>query len=131
MKVVEFWRWQGYSQTKCSQRRLTSLGQSMTSIEKMTERLIKKAILNSNFVLGNLSILLEEPSSLCTDYSGSLGESCFCKTEFLLLKKAPDAISIGVENCLLCQSSENLTFMEKYIKMFKHLCLRRKKIFQF
>lgn len=38
MKVVEFWRWQGYSQTKFSQRRLTSLGQSMASREKERER---------------------------------------------------------------------------------------------
>lgn len=69
MKVVEFWRWQGYSETKFSQRTLTSLGQSMASIEKMKNKLIKKAVLSRNFVLGNLNRLLEEPFSLCIDYT--------------------------------------------------------------
>lgn len=107
------------------------MSQSIGSTEKMRKRLSKKAILSRNFILGNLNRLLEELFSLYIDYTGSLGETCFCKTQFMLLKTALDAISIGVKNCLLCQSSEKLTFIKKYMKMFKHLCLQRKKIFKF
>lgn len=90
MKAVEFWRWQGYSLTKITHRTLTSWGQSMASTEKMKKRLIKKAILSRNFFLGNLKKHLEDP--FCTDYPGSLEETCFYKPQFLLLKTASDAI---------------------------------------
>lgn len=90
MKAVEFWRRQGYSLTKISYRMLTSWGQPIASTEKMRKRLIKKAILSRNFFLGNLKRYLEE--LFCTDYPGSPEETCFCKTQFLLLKTASDAV---------------------------------------
>lgn len=62
----------------------------MASIAKMRKRLIKKAILSRNFFLGNLKRHLEEP--FCTEYPGSLEETCFCKIQFLLLRKASDAV---------------------------------------
>lgn len=42
----------------------------------MRERLIKKAVLSRNFVFSNLK-RLEEPFSLCTDCTDSLGQNLF------------------------------------------------------
>lgn len=128
MKVVDFWKWQGYSQTKFSQRRLTTLGQSIASIEGMRDRdSLKKSILSRNFILGHLNRLLEEPFFLCIDYTGNLRQTCFCKTQFLHLKTASDTISSRVKTGLLCQWWESLTFIERTWKCSNAYVCKEKK----